>query len=77
MAEQAQKGVRIEISVLVIFRLELRYPLHRRRVIAGVCVGYKLKETARCTELLDLANNDHFIGDTKHSMILVTMAVTK
>jgi len=49
----------------------------RQQVVAGICVDDKLKETGSDKELLDLANNDRFGGDTRHLMILVTMVVIK
>jgi hypothetical protein len=39
-----------------------------------ICVEDKPKETGSDKELLDLANDDRFVGDTRH---LVTMVVTK
>jgi hypothetical protein len=55
------------------FRLELQSPLHRQRVIAVICIEDKLKEPGSNKKLLDLADNDRFVGDTRRLMILVTM----
>jgi hypothetical protein len=45
--------------VLFILRLELRSPLHR--VIAGIRVEHRFKETSGNKELLNLVNNDCFV----------------
>ena len=49
----------------------------RRQVIVGICVEDKLNETRSDKEPIDLLNNDRFVGDTRHLMILVTVMVTK
>jgi hypothetical protein len=64
-----------QMFVLFVLRFELQTPFHRVRVIAGICVEDKFKETGSDKEMLDLANNDRFIGDTRRLMILVMLVV--